>query len=71
MQQRLTENQQFAQKNTKLRTYGAKGLIRCAACGNAYVGVTLRRRGKEYACYACSVRWKRPLRGNPGPAAGC
>ena len=33
MQRRLKENQEPAQKNTKLRTYLLKGLVGCAACG--------------------------------------
>ena len=49
MQRRLRENQQLSRKNTKLRSYGLKGMIRCTACGKAYVGVTLKRHGREYA----------------------
>ena len=63
MQQRLRENQQLAHKNTKLRTYGLKGMIRCAACGRAYVGATMKRREKEYSYYVCGARWNRPSRG--------
>ena len=63
MQQRLMDNKQLAQKNTKLRSYRLKGMIRCAACGKAYVGVTLKRNGKEYSYYVCGARWERPPRG--------
>ena len=63
MNQLLKENQRLALKNTKLRTYGLKGMIRCEDCGKAYVGVTLKRRGKEYGYYVCSARWKRPAGG--------
>ena len=63
MQQRLTENKQLAQKNTTLRTYALKGMIRCADCGRAYVGVTMKRRGKEYSYYVVGARWKRPQPG--------
>ena len=63
MQQRLKENQELALKNTKLRSYLMKGMIRCGACGKRYVGVTLTRRGKEYSYYVCGARWKREPRG--------
>ncbi len=63
MQQRLKENQRLALKNTKLRYYLLKGMIRCAACGKAYVGVTFKRPSKEYSYYVCGAHWKRPLRG--------
>ena len=33
MQQRLKENRELAQKNTKLRYYLLKGMVRCTACG--------------------------------------
>ena len=59
MQRRLMENQQLAQKNTRLRFYLLKGIVRCAACGRSYNGVTVRRRGKAYSYYICSARWKR------------
>ncbi len=58
MQQRLLQNQQFALKNTKLRSYLLRGLVRCAACDHAYVGVTIRRGGKTYSHYVCSARRK-------------
>ena len=63
MQRRLNENQRWAHKNTKLRTYGLKGMIRCVSCGRVYVGVTVKRREKEYSYYVCGARWKRPPRG--------
>lgn len=63
MRRRLNENRRLAQKNTKLRTYGLKGMIRCAACGRAYVGATVKRHQKEYSYYVCGARWKRPPRG--------
>ena len=59
MQRRLKENQELAQKNTKLRIYLLKGMVGCAACGKRYGGVTIKRRGKEYSYYVCSARWKR------------
>ena len=40
VQQRSTDNQRFAAKNTKLREYLLKGRIRCALCGRVYTGVT-------------------------------
>jgi site-specific DNA recombinase len=58
MQQRLRENQLLAPKNTKLRSYLLKGMIRCAACGRRYNGVTMTRRGKDYSYYVCGARWK-------------
>ncbi len=58
MQQRLEQNQQFALKNTKLRSYLLRGLVRCAACGHAYVGVTVRSSGKAYSYYQCGARRK-------------
>ena len=58
MQRRLKENQELAQKNTRLRTYLLKGMVGCAACGERYGGVTIKRRGKEYSYYVCSARWK-------------
>jgi len=54
VQQRLTENQLYAKRNTHLRDYILKGMIRCAACGHTYVGVT--RNGSSY--YYCSAKWK-------------
>ena len=60
MQQRLKENKQLAMKNTTLRSYGLKGMIWCSACGKSYVGVTVKRRLKEYSYYVCGARWKRP-----------
>ena len=63
MQERLKANQELAQKNTRLRSYGLKGMIKCSTCGKAYVGVTLKRRGKEYGYYVCGGRCKRPPRG--------
>ena len=63
MQRRLLENRNFALKNTKTRAYGLKGMIKCAQCGKAYVGVTLKRRKKEYSYYVCGARWKRPAVG--------
>ena len=68
MQSKLKENQQLARKNTRLRNYLLKGMIRCAACGKAYVGVTLKRRTKEYAYYVCGGRWKRPPHGERCPS---
>ena len=59
MQRRLRENQELAQKNTRLRSYLLKGMVRCAACGRVYVGMTLKRRGKAYSYYVCSARSKR------------
>ena len=59
----LKDNQRLALKNTKLRTYELKGMMRCEDCGRAYVGVTVKRRGKEYGYYVCGARWKRPARG--------
>jgi len=41
VQQRLAFNQQFASKNTRLRTYLLRGLIRCALCGRSYCGKTV------------------------------
>lgn len=63
MLQKLKENQRLALKNTRLRTYGLKGMIRCASCGKNYVGVTVQRRGKEYGYYVCSARWKQSPQG--------
>ena len=65
MQQRLKQNQQLAEKNNRLRSYILKGMVRCAACGASYNGVTVRRRGKAYSYYVCSARWKRRPRGEP------
>lgn len=60
MQRRLTENQELAQKNTKLRSYLLKGMVVCGTCGSRYYGATVQRRGKTYSYYICSARWKRP-----------
>ena len=65
MQQRLKENQELAGKNTKLRTYLLKGMVECADCGGRYNGVTIKRKGKEYSYYICSVRLKRRPTGEP------
>ena len=59
MQKRLQRNQQFARKNTRLRSYLLSGLIRCGACGRAYVGSTIKRRGKVYSYYGCGARWNK------------
>ena len=59
MQKRLQRNQQFARKNTRLRSYLLSGLIRCASCGRAYVGSTIQRRGKVYSYYGCGARWNK------------
>ena len=45
----LKDNQRLALKNTKLRTYELKGMMRCEDCGRAYVGVTVKRRGRSTA----------------------
>ncbi len=58
MQQRLKENQQLALKNTRLRAYVLKGIVRCTGCGASYVGDTVTRRGKSYSYYLCSNRLK-------------
>ncbi|MDP2954220.1 MAG: recombinase family protein, partial [Chloroflexota bacterium] len=50
MQARLVDNQRFAARNTKLRSYLLKGLVRCAHCGRVYTGVT--RNGRSY--YRCA-----------------
>ncbi len=54
VQQRLKDNQLFAKRNTRLREYLLKGLIRCSACGRTYVGVS--RNGHSY--YYCGAKWK-------------
>lgn len=54
MQQRLKANRLCAKRNTRLREYVLKGLIRCSACGRTYIGVT--RNGHSY--YYCSAKWK-------------
>ncbi len=38
-------------------------MVGCAACGERYSGVTVKRRGKEYSYYICSARWKRSPHG--------
>jgi len=54
MQLRLKENQLYAKRNTSLREYVLKGLVRCSACGRTYIGVT--RNGNSY--YYCGAKWK-------------
>jgi site-specific DNA recombinase len=54
VQQRLKDNQLYAKRNTSLREYVLKGLIRCSACGCTYIGVT--RNGHSY--YYCGAKWK-------------
>ena len=62
MQKRLHENQQFAAKNTRLRTYLLSGMITCAECGRAYVGTSRRSGERMYSYYVCGRHWK------PGPS---
>jgi site-specific DNA recombinase len=61
MQERLLDNKRLAEKNTRLRNYLLKGMVRCAACGGGYTGATFNRREKIRSYYNCSRRW------NPGP----
>jgi site-specific DNA recombinase len=61
MRRRLQDNKRFALKNTKRRRYLLSGMVRCAECGRAYVGVS-RKQG-AYAYYVCGRRW------NPGSGA--
>jgi site-specific DNA recombinase len=61
MQERLLDNKRLAEKNTRLRNYLLKGMVRCAACGGGYTGATFNRREKIRSYYYCSRRW------NPGP----
>ena len=56
VQQRLRDNQRFAFKNTRLRHYQLRGLIRCSLCGQLYTGVTRRGRSDYY----CRGRWGVP-----------
>ena len=56
MQERLLENKRLSEKNTRLRTYLLKGMVRCASCGGRYHGVTLKRRDKAYSYYICGNR---------------
>jgi len=54
VQQRLRDNQLYSKRNTSLREYVLKGLVRCSACGRTYIGVT--RNGHSY--YYCGAKWK-------------
>ena len=54
VQQRLKDNQLYAKRNTSLREYVLKGLVKCSACGHTYIGVT--RNGHSY--YYCGAKWK-------------
>ena len=54
VQERLKANRLYAKRNTSLREYVLKGLIRCSACGRTYIGVT--RNGNSY--YYCGAKWK-------------
>ncbi|MDP2949096.1 MAG: recombinase family protein [Chloroflexota bacterium] len=56
VQRRLRDNQRLAPKNTKLREYLLKGLIRCSICGRLYIGVTR----KNWSYYYCRGRWGMP-----------
>ena len=46
----------MAYKNTRLRHYQLRGLIRCSLCGQVYTGVTRRGRSDYY----CRGRWGGP-----------
>ncbi|MCX6002928.1 MAG: recombinase family protein, partial [Chloroflexi bacterium] len=54
VQQRLRDNQLYAKRNTSIREYVLKGLVRCSACGHTYIGVT--RNGHSY--YYCGAKRK-------------
>ena len=57
VQRFLLENQRFAPKNTRLRQYVLKGLIRCAGCGRIYTDVTRGNRSYYYCRGRVKADW--------------
>ena len=59
-QDQLTANSKFSPRNNTKHTYLLRGMVRCGACGKAYCGLTLKRRGREYQYYVCNQRYPTP-----------
>ena len=54
--EQLQANARYSPRNNTRHTYLLRGQVRCAVCGKAYSGVTLKRRDREYQYYVCNQR---------------